>query len=113
MRAQAGASLKDAEGRPAKGFGGAMEPNSREKAEACKEQLEIVRGHLALLEPGQSAEREKMEQTIAELIQELEYLAGGGGGGGVTPAPFVGTAATTASLTGELRFIHPRALEHV
>ena len=49
-------------------------PSFRERAEACKEQLEIVRDQLASLEPGQSAELEKMEQTIPELMQTLEYL---------------------------------------
>ena len=55
---------------------GALSPSAADKAEACREQLRIVRRALAEL-PANAAdgERDKLARTVAELEQQdLEYL---------------------------------------
>jgi len=56
---------------------GALSPSATDKADACREQLRIVRRALAEL-PADAAdpdgERDTLARTVAELEQDLEYL---------------------------------------
>ena len=54
---------------------GALSPSAANKAEACREQLRIVRRALAEL-PANAAdgERDKLARSVAELEQDVEYL---------------------------------------
>ena len=59
----------------AKTWVGALLPSAADKAEACREQLRMVRRRLAKL-PADAAdgERDKLVRTVADFEQDLEYL---------------------------------------
>ena len=58
---------------------GFLRPSAASKEAACREQLAMVRDTLASMRPGSGAqsegvERERLHFTIAQLVQDLEYL---------------------------------------
>ena len=58
---------------------GRSTPSAASKEAACREQLAMVRDTLASMRPGSGAqsegvERERLHFTIAQLVQDLEYL---------------------------------------